>query len=451
MSEIALAEPPTARRERVTLTDAQWAATKAIRDWFLSADKKVKPVFRVFGYAGVGKTTMVEQAIEELGLAPHVCGTPGVIYAAFTGKAALVMTRKGTPAQTIHSLIYRVSEASDEEVKATTKALHEAQDSLAAAGGDPAMQMACSSQIELLKMRLMDMRKPRFSLNEESVLRDAKLLVLDEVSMVGPDMGRDLLKFGVPILVLGDPGQLPPIRGEGFFTECKPDVMLTEVLRQALDSAVIRLATMARQGAIIPHGTYDEFVTKMSFRDIRPEHMLNADQVICGKNATRIMLNGGMKRAAGFGDSVYPTGKGEKIICLKNRNDLGIVNGMFLDLINPQDSNETAFTAAMRTEDGDDVSLTLESGRSVDRFGIYKGHYLDHVEMDKDRNDKDYKLKRNLIETTWGWAITCHKAQGSQWKNIIVYDDGLGRTREDRCRWLYTGITRAESGLLLLD
>ena len=85
-------------------------------------------------------------------------------------------------------------------------------------------------------------------LNAESALRDAKLLVLDEVSMVGPEMARDLLAFGKPILVLGDPGQLPPVKGEGAFNTDEPDVLLTEVHRQAGDSAIIRLATWRARG-----------------------------------------------------------------------------------------------------------------------------------------------------------------------------------------------------------
>ena len=58
---------------------------------------------------------------------------------------------------------------------------------------------------------------------------------------------------------------------------------------------------------------------------------------------------------------------------------------------------------------------------------------------------------RQLIETVWGYAITCHKSQGSSWPNVIVYDDGLSRTAEERNRWLYTAITRAERGLVILD
>jgi exodeoxyribonuclease-5 len=277
--------------------------------------------------------------------------------------------------------------------------------------------------------------------------------VLDEVSMVGDQMARDLLSFGKPILVLGDPGQLPPIQGEGAFTQASPDVMLTEIHRQAGENAIIRLATMAREGRTIPYGEHDAFVWKMRRDHIGPAQMLRGGQVICGKNATRLQLNLAMQRAAGF-LSIYPTGAGEKIICLKNRNDIGLVNGMFLTLTEVEDGNGVFFEAAVETEDGRQVSRTgtpLEPGDKPHKLRIYKGHFLDHVERDDERGRRDHWDKQSLIEATWGWAITCHKSQGSQWENVIVFDDGLGRTAEDRARWLYTAITRAEQGLIILD
>ena len=101
-------------------------------------------------------------------------------------------------------------------------------------------------------------------------------VVLDEVSMVDEDMARDLMSFKKPILVLGDPGQLPPIRGEGAFTRDAPDVMLTEIHRQAEESAIIRLATMARQGDAIGFGQYDAHVAKMRKMDVTPSRRSTA-------------------------------------------------------------------------------------------------------------------------------------------------------------------------------
>ena len=382
----------------------------------------------------------VVTAAPEIGLADDK-----VLYAAFTGKAALVMTRKGTPAKTIHSLIYRVSDTTPEEIERVKKDISDIKASLPTLGD--AARLQAETRMRKLEIRLADIHKPQFVLNEQSTVRDCDLIVLDEVSMVGEEMASDLLAFGKPILVLGDPGQLPPIKGTGAFTQCEPDVMLTEVHRQAGDSAIIRLATLARKCEPIPYGQHDEFVWKMRRDEVTPEQMLNGGQVICGRNATRLQLNTAMKQAAGFG-SVYPAGKKEKIICLKNRNDLGLVNGMFIELGDIRDENELAFSATILTEDGNQIGGTDEK---PDRHFIYKGHFDDHVHFDRDRDQRDYFKKKNLIEAVWGYAITCHKSQGSQWENIIIYDDGLCRTAEERARWLYTAITRAEKGLVILD
>ena len=155
----------------------QDAALQAIAAWRRDGGSQV---FRLFGYAGTGKTTLARRIAED------VDGT--VVYGAFTGKAASVMRQKGCyDAATIHSLIYRTKEAEE--------------------GG------------------------PTFTLNRSGPAAKADLIIIDECSMVDSDLGNDLLSFERPVLVLGDPAQLPPVRGGGFFTEAEPDVMLTEVHR----------------------------------------------------------------------------------------------------------------------------------------------------------------------------------------------------------------------------
>lgn len=426
-----------------TPSPLQAKAIHDVKDWFANRTQE-QQVFRVFGYAGTGKTTITKHAIAELGLTEGSDGD--VLYGAFTGKAALVMSRKGTPASTIHSLIYRVSEATPAEIERIKKEIADLKATIPAIG--MAERLFAESQLRSLELRLSDIHKPRFVLNEQSTLRDAKLLVLDEVSMVGDDMARDLLAFGKPILVLGDPGQLPPVKGEGAFVKDAPDVLLSEVHRQAGDSAIIRLATLAREGRTIPYGEHDAFVWKMRRSDVTPAQMLRGGQLICGRNATRIQLNLAMKGAAGF-HGAYPSGRGEKIICLKNRNDLGLVNGMFLELADIRDEDQFFFTAAVNTEDGQKIGAGADG--KAERLRIYKGHFDEHVAPDPERDRRDHWKKRPLIEAVWGYAITCHKAQGSQWENVIVFDDGLCRTAEDRARWLYTAITRAERGLVILD
>lgn len=423
------------------LSDQQSEAVNRIVHWY-QHETSAQQVARVFGYAGTGKTTITSEVISALGLEPMTPGgLGGVLFAAFTGKAANVMTRKGTPAQTIHSLIYRVSEATPEEIERVTEDLAALRRDLPRMG--PAERDFALTQIRQLELRLTDIHEPKFLLNEQSMLRDADLLVLDEVSMVGEDMARDLLAFRKPILVLGDPGQLPPIKGQGFFTEATPDVMLTEVHRQARDSAILQLATMAREGRPIPPGAYDQHVWKMSRHEVGPAQMLRGGQAICGTNAIRRSLNTAMKQAAGFSGEL-PTGAGEKIICLKNRHDLGLINGMFLTLtdVRQDERDGFAFSAMVETEDG--VSI-------VGRQNFWRGEYDDHVTFDPERGRREWQIRRGLIESSWGYAITCHKAQGSQWENVVVFDDGFGRTPADRNRWLYTAITRAERGLVILS
>ena len=202
-------------------------------------------------------------------------------------------------------------------------------------------------------------------------------------------------------------------------------------------------------GEPIGFGSYDTHVAKLRKGDITPEQALRGGQLICGLNATRLQINNAMRAASGLGGTYLPTGAAEKIICLKNDNALGLINGMFLTLEDIVDEGSLYFSAVVHDEDGRHIGEPYEDGRPG-RLRIYKGHFEDHVAYDDKRHDRDYKEKRLLTEATFGWAITAHKAQGSQWENVIVWDDGLGRSEIDRRRWLYTAITRAERGLVLL-
>ena len=432
-------------------SDAQARAIAEIREWFMNRSCQ-QQIFRLFGYAGSGKSTVLRFALSELGLSTSVSSrhcVPDVVTATFTGKAALVLRRKGTPARTIHSLIYSVIQATEEEVEAAAAKIEEAKRQ--ARGLTGFEKTTAEAAIEAMRQALAQMKHPRFTLNPQSDAALTKLIVLDEVSMVDEEMARDLMSFKKPILVLGDPGQLPPIKGEGAFTRDAPDVMLTEIHRQAEESAIIRLATMARQGEAIGFGQYDAHVAKMRKMDVTPEQALRGGQVICGRNATRFDLNNAMRKAAGFaGSGVLPSSPLEKIICLKNQNELGLINGMFITLEDIVDEGTHYFSARAWNEDGEPLGPLLEADGARGRLRFYKGHFEDHLAFDPHRHDRDWRIKRQLSEASFGWAITCHKAQGSQWENVIVWDDGLGQGEADRRRWLYTAITRAERGLVIL-
>ena len=183
-------------------TPHQDAALTAASNWLKGARRRAS-IFRLFGYAGTGKTTLAKHLAE---------GVDGkVLFAAFTGKAACVMRSKGCQgAATIHSLIYKARESGEET--------------------------------------------PSFELWGEAPASKARLIVIDECSMVDAELARDLMSFGVPLLVLGDPAQLPPIQGGGFFTDAEPDAMLTQVHRQAQDDPIVRLSMMIRAGNTLPEG-----------------------------------------------------------------------------------------------------------------------------------------------------------------------------------------------------
>ena len=236
--------------------------------------KKESQVFYLAGYAGVGKTTLA------IGFAEYIDGP--VVFGAYTGKAALVMHKKGCiGAKTIHSLIYRTR----------------------------------------INPKTGEMS---FDLNREtSELIGASLVIIDECSMINKEIARDLLSFRVPILVLGDPGQLPPPEGAGAFTNAVPDFMLTEIHRQAKDNPIIALATKVRQKEPLSLGTYGEsrIVDNPSIDEI-----LSFDQILVGRNETKDHLNQALRKEKGF-ISVLPE-KGDKIICVKNNHKNGEINGV---------------------------------------------------------------------------------------------------------------------------
>lgn len=358
-------------------------ALKAVATWL--QDKSAPQVFRLFGFAGTGKTTLAVHLARDI---------RRVVFGAFTGKAALVMRRKGcTDASTIHSLIYKIKEGAE------------------AGGGEP-----------------------EFVLNPDSDVKRADLVVIDECSMCGEALALDLLSFGTRVLVLGDPAQLPPVKDAGFFTEQKPDFMLTEIHRQALDNPIIRLSMDVREGRALQLGEYGA-TRVIAQSQVERTDVLAADQVLVGLNRTRQSYNRRIRELREFAaQSAYPVA-GERLICLRNDRKLGLLNGGMWNVKSCAQKDQW-LKLKLTAEDSDSDAVKKVSVHSA---------FFDGTDA-----DLDWQVRRQGSEFTYGYAVTVHKSQGSQWSNVFLFNEA-GSFREDAKRWLYTGITRAAERITIVE
>lgn len=365
--------------------------TEAIK-WFFNPDKDL--VFTIGGYAGTGKSSTVNLLVELLGINKYQ-----VLYVTLTGKASSLLRAKGAYSNTIHSTFYRV--CVDNQTGQT------------------------------------------FFAKRKSINSCIKLIVIDEVSMVDGKMMEDIKTFGIPILALGDPGQLPPLFTPNMYIQ-HPNVMLTMVMRQAGDSGILVLATMARNDEPIPNGKYIESQV-LNYEDLL--HIEIYDAVLCWSNRTRKKLNKEIRHRLGYDRSKYPL-KGEKIVCIKNDlnheiifNDTIInpMNGMVMNVLEDPiiDTNLEYVELKVRPDFIDDKHLMFNLKCPKCIFDIYS---LD--DPNEAENINLFDLPREYTACTFAYAISVHKSQGSQWNNVVVVDDYHGR-KDQYKNWLYSGITRA--------
>lgn len=350
----------------------QDAALKAVSAWL--KDRNGPQVFRLFGWAGTGKSTLARHLAKDV---------KSVKYAAFTGKAALVMRKRGcTGASTIHSLIYtRVSEREGE---------------------------------------------PRFVLDPESAAAETDLIVVDEVSMVDEALGRDLLSFGTKILVLGDPFQLPPVQGQGFFTAEEPDIMLTEIHRQARDNPIVALSLAIREGEGLEPGRYGESKV-ISRRDVDQAEVLAADQVLVGRNKTRLHYNNRIRELKGLPEDRPVTG--DRLVCLRNNPRKKLLNGQIWTVAGVK--RKAAGTLELEI-DPDEADRTTARTKVTTHTSFFQSA----------ESEMSWQMRRQYDEFTYGYCLTVHKAQGSQWDTVYLFNESYV-FREDAQRWLYTAVTRA--------
>ena len=394
-----------------TLTDEQTRAIFEIRTWY--ADR-MQPFWRLKGFAGTGKTSIMKFLMT----CDEFQSNKQIAVVAFTHKAASVLRKKGIPeAKTIHSLAYKAEELPN---------------------GDYIFIKRSPDEIRSLY----------------------SLIIIDEASMVSKAMRDDLLSFGVPILFVGDSGQLPPISNDPsdkngkFMMDAESE--LTEVHRQAADSPIIRLSMDIRLGKRIPFGKYGKGVWVVEEDDLDDDLLLKTDQMIVGKNETRKYYNRLIRKLKGFKPGNMP-GIGEPVMILENYRELGLFNGLVIE--SSEDNNHMSLadcvgvTHSFRREidlGGQQLDIEKMTAASIDNWRpVIVKPYFDGSKEFETTNEERYFMKRqSLVKMDFAYAITCHKSQGSSYRKPIVIEEKFG-DREFHKRWLYTAVTRAEEKLIL--
>ena len=357
-----------------------------------------EPYTVIAGPAGSGKSSLVRFIIDALDLPEDK-----VVYITYTGKASLVLRNKGCHnAITAHKLLYHAKEKPD-------------------------------GTFEF---------KPKKHLDY-----DYKIIVLDECSMLPEDMWTLLLSHKIHVIALGDKEQLPPVDGDSKILD-NPHVILDEVVRQALDSPIIRLSVDIREGKWLEYGGPKE-CRVMPPERVSDKLLMGADQVLCGKNITRHCLNERLRKIK-FGEQYANKPlEGDKIICLKNDwgtladNEEPLINGMVGVLNN------------IKLEDGRLYKPAMTADFTSNNNGLYKDLRMDYkIFTEKETTvNKDnwmmYPKNARAHEFDYAYAVTVHKYQGSEAEKVVVYDEWLG-DRDFHRRWLYTAVTRSSKMLVVV-
>ena len=390
------------------LTNEQEQALKIILNKYKNHEKYVT----ICGYAGVGKSTLAKFAIEALDVSPEK-----VAYATYTGKAAEVLRKKGNSnAMTLHKLLY---------------------DSIPRQGGG-------------------FIRIPKKTLDYDIVL-------IDEISMAPKSMLEMLLKHKVFCIFMGDNFQLPQIdKNEAHDFLQHPDIFLSTVMRQAAESEIIQFTMKIRAGEDIPFSKGNEAIV-IPRRELVTGHLTWADQIICATNASRISLNNQMREILGYNGLPQD---GERMICLRNYWE---------------DFSEDGESALVNGTTGI-IHMPFESFRMAPQFVKMKNHKMETIQCDFTSDDGSYfnsvEMDKHMIltgekcidwresyqlgrliqrigdivprEFTFGYAITCWKAQGSEWDKVLVVEEGFPYNKLEHQKFLYTACTRAASRLVLV-
>lgn len=415
---------------KTVLTSDQENAKNLISEWFFNTQDQI---FVLSGYAGTGKTFLIDYIVRHVLMLK--IGTEAV-FVSPTGKAAANLVRNGTVAGTVHGLIYM----RDED------------------------EFDVDENGEIIE------RKELSFIKREKIDEKIRLIIIDEASMINEAVLKDLLSFNVKCLFCGDGAQLPPVNGTCPLLE-NPHYTMTEIVRQAADNPIIQVATMAREGKTIPYGNYGESVcvirkNALSLQE-RKRLFLKADQIICGRNKTRLDLNNEVRAYKGLSREDFLPQEGEKVICTLNDWEKPLDKNQKFYLVNgiigtARDIHESFDELATMEFQADflDVGVKVPFDTGVFHEGRYCHMYGERAVTLANGmvvHEANFALLHKfkavadepICRFEFAYAITCHKSQGSEFDFVIVFDESWAFS-EERNRWLYTAITRAKEKLLII-
>jgi len=404
------------------LNKEQTDAENSIHKWMKSSHRD-DWLYCLGGFAGVGKTYLMQEFIRKQSETP-ICMAP-------TGKAASVLGKKlaGIPVNTIHSVLYQPDPQSYGHLKKLNDFLSELKEKNAS---DEELEKA-RNEIKFEKKRLSK-EKVSFSIKDADI-GPGDLCIVDEASMTTTKMMEDFKKTGAKVLFVGDIGQLPPVGDGGWFLKRKPNFLLQEVQRQALESPIIRLSMDVRNGKTINAKDWSGGLEIKNKKSVGHDEWMMADQIITGKNASRHRMNRFCRKKLEI-ESGMPV-KGDKLICLKNKS---VADTNFLNGVQAIADSDAVFDEEWY------IDLTYDD-HPIEDVAVYDYHCMSHY--DNQQIEEPWFNIKHLQEFDYAYAITCHKSQGSEWPFVLLADDGIqSNNKEFRKRWLYTAITRAKEKLL---
>ncbi len=384
------------------LTEEQQSLVQDCYNWFYN---DTDLVFEFAGGPGTGKSFVLDFIIKYLGINRN-----NIAPMAYTGAAAVNMRTKGLlNAGTIHSWIYHTN---------------------------------ISPRIDKSGNYIMDeyFNRPKEGLDfiPKVELEDIKLIIIDEAYMVPFEMKKDIEKFGIKIIACGDWNQLPPINSKPAYLTNRNVHLLTKTMRQAENSNIVKLAYYVLNGFPISNGYYGD-VLVINEDELTDQMIMSSDVVICSKNSTREYYNNKIRELYGFHNKLPEYG--ERIICRSN-NKYEVVEG--INLANGLIGTVTNFPDVSGF-DGKTFSMSFKPDLLSSSFNIkasYKYFIASHQQKEALKYDK--YLEGEKFE--FGYCITSHLSQGSQFDNVIVIEEPMMGNINNRLS--YVAITRAKKQLI---